>query len=120
METVKELIVNAYGCTAPLSDAKTLETVSRKAVESVGATVADSVAYPFQPHGLTLCLILMESHLVLSTWPEHELAVINIFLCNSSMNPRDSWKVMEAHLKPSHVRFHEVSHRIGPLSVAAA
>ena len=107
------MCVDAYGCQANLSDGPGLEKLARHAAESIGATVADSVSHLFQPHGLTLCLILKESHLVVSTWPEHQLAVVNIFLCNRDMEPRDCWKIMEAVLKPSHCVFHEVEHKIG-------
>lgn len=112
MDTISELIVDAYGCEADLSDAKGIEAAARDAVEKVGATVATSICYPFQPHGLTLCLILMESHFVISTWPEHKLAIVNIFLCNGSMNARDTWDAMAMFLKPTRTVFHEVPHRV--------
>lgn len=111
---VKELIVDAYGCTENLSDADALEIHARRAAESVGATVAEVACHRFQPHGLTLCLILKESHLVVSTWPEHGLAIVNIFLCNSSMDAHDCWAVLREYLKPSQETLHWVGHRIAP------
>lgn len=37
--------------------------------------------HAFVPHGLTVALILKESHLVLSTWPERRYAVMSLQLC---------------------------------------
>lgn len=110
---VKEFIVDAYGCTENLSDAKGLERFARMAVESVGASVAEVACHRFQPHGLTLCLILKESHCIISTWPEHKLAIVNIFLCNSEMDATKCWSVLKSFLKPSSEVIHWVSHQIG-------
>ncbi len=119
MSLVKELIVDAYGCEANLSDIKLLEKTCREAVTSVGATVAEVSYHLFQPHGITLSLILKESHCVMSTWPEHKLAIVNFFLCNDSMDAHDCWNVLEKVLRPSQVRFHTVEHRISAALKAA-
>ncbi len=110
--TVSELIVDAYGCRANLSDAKTLERAARAAVESVGARVAKSSCHKFQPHGITLCLILQESHFVLSTWPEYGLAIMNVFLCNEKMDARKVWEKMAEVLQPTHHVAHSVQHQV--------
>lgn len=109
---IQELIVDAYGCKADLSDLKTLEKASRIAVTSVGAQIVTGCHHIFQPHGLTLCLILKESHFVLSTWPEHELAILNIFLCNEKMDTKQVWAQMKRVLRPTHEVFHPVVHEI--------
>ncbi len=116
---ISELIIDAYGCKPDLSDVVSLERVARDAAAAVGAQVVESIHHRFQPHGLTLCLILKESHLIVSTWPEHQLAIVNIFLCNPSMDARQSWEVMERLLKPEEVIFHSVKHRVAPWKKAA-
>lgn len=40
--------------------------------------------HAFIPHGLTVALILKESHLVLSTWPEHRYAALSLQLCSET------------------------------------
>lgn len=120
--TVTELIVDAYGCTADLSDADKLMAAAREAAKVVGATIAEEACHRFQPHGMTLCLILKESHLIVSTWPEHGLAIVNIFLCNPEMDTHKAWEVMSKLLKPARTTFHSVDHKIGrqAKSVSAA
>ena len=112
MNPIQELIVDAYGCEANLSDARALEKAARAAVAASGAKVVKSSFHEFQPHGVTLCLILQESHFVLSTWPEYKLAIVNIFLCNQKMDPKTVWKEMARTLKPTHETFHTVSHQV--------
>ena len=116
---ISELIVDAYDCAGDLNDPEFLEHLCREAAKSVGATVATSVYHQFQPHGLTLCLVLMESHLVVSTWPEHRLAIVNIFLCNPGMDAKVAWEHIANGLQAGHYTFHTVKHVIEPLKKAA-
>ena len=112
MSTITELIVDAYGCRCDLSDVDLLERAARKALEGIGASVVKTASHRFQPHGLTLCLILMESHFLLSTWPEHGLAVVNVFLCNGEMDPREVWQAFSGTLLPTDCVFHSVSREL--------
>jgi S-adenosylmethionine decarboxylase len=111
--TVTELIVDAYGCSGDLSDADRLMEAAREATRAIGATIAEESCHRFQPHGLTFCLILKESHLIVSTWPEHNLAIVNIFLCNPEMSTHKAWECLSKVLKPSRTTFHSVDHKIG-------
>lgn len=119
MDRVKELIVDAYGCKADLSDEALLVQKARDAAEFIGATVAETASHRFQPHGLTLCLILKESHLVVSTWPEYNYATVNIFLCSSDMEPKDCWEHLKKTLQPDKEVLHYVTHDIQKLKKAA-
>lgn len=110
---VTELIVDAQGCEADLSDTNRLIKAAREAAKAVGATIAEEACHRFQPHGLTLCLILKESHLIVSTWPEHQMAIVNIFLCNPEMNTQKAWEALSRVLKPTRTTFHSVEHKIG-------
>ncbi|MGH3814126.1 MAG: S-adenosylmethionine decarboxylase family protein, partial [Pseudonocardiaceae bacterium] len=52
-----------------------------------GATVLGELSVLFQPHGITCVLVLAESHLIVSTWPEHQLAHIDLFTCRADIDP---------------------------------
>lgn len=112
LNIISELIIDAYGCEADLSDAATIAKAAAAAVESVGATVAETACHRFQPHGITVCLILKESHFVVSTWPEHGTAVVNIFLCNPLMDTKEVWRHFSKALRPSEVVLHTVKHSL--------
>ena len=48
----------------------------------MGASVVSMHSHRFQPTGLSVVVILAESHLALHTWPEHNSASADIFVCN--------------------------------------
>ncbi len=116
---IRELIIDAYNCEVDLNDGTNLLKTAVLASNEVGATVAEKIVHRFKPYGLSVCLILKESHLVISTWPEYSFAVTNIFLCNSYMDPEICWKLIEKYLKPQKTTFHEVYHEIGKLKKVA-
>ncbi|MBI2940269.1 MAG: adenosylmethionine decarboxylase, partial [Chloroflexi bacterium] len=35
----------------------------------------------FEPHGVTVVVIIAESHLSIHTWPEHGYAAVDVFTC---------------------------------------
>lgn len=51
-----------------------------------GATIITHQFHQFQPIGVTGFLLLAESHISLHTWPEENLAALDIFSCGN-MNP---------------------------------
>ncbi|MFC0542616.1 S-adenosylmethionine decarboxylase family protein [Kutzneria chonburiensis] len=51
-----------------------LATAMREAVAQLGCTVVGELPVQFQPHGVTMVLVLAESHLTVSTYPEHRHA----------------------------------------------
>jgi S-adenosylmethionine decarboxylase len=55
--------------------------------DQLGCTTRAQVIEPFQPHGATCVLILAESHITVSTWPEHHLAHIDVFTCRADSAP---------------------------------
>lgn len=119
MNSIVELVVDAHGCAINLSDTALLETAARRAAAKVGAQVVKAATHQFQPYGATVCLILKESHLIISTWPEYQLAIVNIFLCNPSMDAEKCWESLAETLKPAHCRFHRVEHRLSEKVKAA-
>ncbi|MDG4795138.1 adenosylmethionine decarboxylase [Micromonospora sp. WMMD1082] len=62
-------------------------TAMRETAERLGCTVRSQLIAPFQPHGATCVLILAESHITVSTWPEHRHAYIDVFTCRADTTP---------------------------------
>ena len=46
-----------------------------------GATVLGVLSRKFEPQGVTVLVVLAESHASLHTWPETERAYIDVFTC---------------------------------------
>ncbi len=58
-----------------------------RAAHAVGAEVVGKAECRYVPHGVTAVLFLAESHILVSTWPEHNTALLDVLLCNDAMDP---------------------------------
>jgi S-adenosylmethionine decarboxylase len=102
-----------YGCEAELNDPQALSALLHSAAQKVGSTVLTEAKAEFQPHGVTVVLVLAESHIILATWPEHNYALLDLFLCNGSMNPEVAAATVSEALRPTDTRCSRVPHFIG-------
>ena len=63
--------------------------------------------------GLTIAIFLGESHIVLTTWPEYHLLLVDILLCNPDMDPREVAEQIKAQICPlGQMVVHETPRRI--------
>ncbi|MBI5129542.1 MAG: S-adenosylmethionine decarboxylase [Rhodopseudomonas palustris] len=79
-------LAEMYDCLPLIEDEAALVAAARAAVQSVGATIIGSYEVRYVPHGLTIALFLAESHIVLTTWPEYRLLLLDVLLCNPEMD----------------------------------
>jgi S-adenosylmethionine decarboxylase len=82
-----QVLADCYACEALIEDADALMAAAMAAAAAVGATVVGESTVRYVPHGLTIAVFLAESHIVLTTWPEHRLLLIDTLLCNADMDP---------------------------------
>lgn len=66
---------------AVLTDAGELNDVLRAAADAGGATVVGEAFYGFPNGAVTGVLLLAQSHLSIHTWPELQLANIDLLTC---------------------------------------
>ena len=87
----RHLLVELYGCDRDrLDDAEYLKSHGVAASQAMGATVVGAHAHRFQPVGVSVVVVLSESHLALHTWPERGTASIDIFVCSPTINPHEA------------------------------
>lgn len=110
---VRHLLADARRCAGPLDDAEVLTAALRAGAAAVGAREVGQVTVRFVPHGVTAVLVLAESHVLVSTWPEHRLALADVQLCNDAMDPMVAWEAIRAALSPEEVVLQVVERRIG-------
>jgi len=110
--TIRHLLIDASGCTSLLDDPEGLIAAMRAAAEQVGATEVGETGARYVPHGVTAVLFLAESHILVSTWPEHGLALADIQFCNPEMDPAEAWTVLERALGAQSSRMTWVSRGI--------
>jgi len=100
-EFVHQLAVTARGCAGTLSDTGALTAACATAARAAGLQVVAEASHGFVPHGATVALVLAQSHLVLSTWPEHGLALIDLATCGPEEGAQALWETLRAVLRPS-------------------
>ncbi len=68
-----ELLDDAGRCSELLADA----------ARAAGAEVVGSVRHRFEPQGVSVVLLLAESHISIHTFPEQRAVFVDIFTCGS-------------------------------------
>ena len=77
---------NGRNCRGDLEDSRLLLEAMLAGVQESGATVRSQAVEKFLPHGVTLVLVLSESHFVVSTWPEFGFVSIDVSICSDSVS----------------------------------
>jgi len=83
----KHLIVQIKASEQVLDDELFLRNCAVDACESAGATVISVHSHKFSPQGVTLIVLLAESHFSIHTWPERGTAAVDLFTCGETTNP---------------------------------
>ncbi len=113
MLRIKQLLVDLYGCQADLDDDKFLQGVLEEAAVKAGSTVVNRLVHRFHPVGVSVFLILAETHISIQTWPEHGYAAVDIFVCGEGKDPSAAWEVIKEGLMPGSFEIKEITRSIG-------
>ena len=108
-----QILAELYECPDVIHDAQALAEAAKSAAQSVGASIVGEYEVRYVPHGLTIAVFLGESHIVLTTWPEYRLLLVDILLCNPQMDPRKVIDRINARICPDgKMAVHETPRRI--------
>ena len=66
-----------------LDDFQGIQRASRDACAAANLTVVDLVAHRFSPQGVSVVVVLAESHLSIHTWPELGYAAVDVYSCGN-------------------------------------
>jgi len=113
MLKIKQLLVDLYGCKADLDDPEFLMNTLVKASDAVGSTIVQKVTQKFTPVGVSVIIILAETHMSIHTWPEHGYAAVDVFFCSEGKDPYIAWDVIREVLKPESHDVKELTRSIG-------
>lgn len=109
----KHLLVDFWGANL-LTDPDAIGKALRTAAEAAHATILHGYFHRFgDGGGVSGILVLAESHISIHTWPERELAAIDIFMCGSC-DPHKALERLRQIFTPSAIEMTE--HKRGQLS----
>lgn len=76
-----QIYAELYGCDSKISNVDDVRGIFLDVIRSSGLNILQENSQQFNPHGVTITLILSESHSVIHTWPEHKHVSVDIFTC---------------------------------------
>ncbi len=112
MLRIKELLVDMYGCEGDLDDEEFLCGTLEAAAERAGARVIRRIKQRFSPRGVSVILILAETHISIHTWPEYRYAALDIFICGEGKDPEAAWAFIKEALRPKNFRTNKIERRV--------
>lgn len=83
---IRQVLADMRDCSAAIEDEVALREAALAGAKAGGATIIGEHAQRYVPHGLTLVVFLAESHIMLTTWPEYKMVLVDVLLCNPDMS----------------------------------
>lgn len=88
------LLVEYWRCDPTiLDDTKRLLELLKEAAAAAGTTVIHTHGHRFSPQGVSVVVVIQESHLSIHTWPEQAYAAVDFYTCGNG-SPRAAHDVL--------------------------
>lgn len=86
-----------------LNDAYLLKAAVLQLAKGLNLTALDSFTHKFEPFGLSLILIVSESHLAVHTWPEHGYIHFDVLSCSKEADLSNLEQVLKKEFEPDKI-----------------
>jgi len=93
---VDEQLLNSEGC---------LRNIMQEACRHAGLTVLGIISNKFDPIGVSVIILIQESHLAIHTYPEYCFASIDIYTCGKTVDPVPAFNYIKDALDPEDIKF---------------
>ncbi|MFV2198485.1 S-adenosylmethionine decarboxylase family protein [Nocardiopsis sp. LOL_012] len=100
-------------CAHPDPTPDDLVAAMRASVDLLGVHALAELSVPFVPHGHTVVMVLAESHLTVSTWPEYRTVQVDLVTCRADTDPQKALRPVVELLGAGDVRVQRVQ-RVDP------
>ena len=101
------LLVDLIGASR-LNDIDHIDGVLRQCVDACGATLLHIHLHHFTPNqGVSGVAVLAESHISIHTWPEHNYAALDVFMCGDT-EPNNAVDILREAFDASDVKVTEM------------
>lgn len=85
-----------------LNDEQFLSDLFVRGCKSGGASVISFQSHKFEPQGVTILVMLSESHANIHSWPEYGYAMIDIATCGKKAKPKKILEYIQKELVGSY------------------
>jgi S-adenosylmethionine decarboxylase len=86
-----------------LNDIKLLREISKCAISEAGATYVNMIEKKFEPFGVTILILLQESHFALHSYPEKGFIALSCYTCGKQCDPEKAIDFMYSALSPARI-----------------
>lgn len=95
------VLYELYDCEAALlDDGEVLRQTLHDAVRSVEMVALQEAYHRYEPQGVSVVILVAESHIAVHTWPEYGYAAVDFFSCRTDIDPERVRAVLQRALKP--------------------
>ena len=105
MDKGTHILADFYGVRETI-DGEDLKILFQEAAEVCGETVITTCVHTFSPNGVSGVGILAGSHISVYTFPEHQFAAVDVYMCGDAC-PGDALEVIRQAYNPETVISHE-------------
>jgi S-adenosylmethionine decarboxylase len=100
-----------------INDIEFLKEHMYKAAEKSGATILAMNYEIFIPYGVTILILLSESHLSIHTYPEKGFAAIDGYTCGEDVDPEVAVDYLLSILEPERIYSSKIIRGTGELQI---
>jgi S-adenosylmethionine decarboxylase proenzyme len=109
----QHLLIELHDCDpTALNDLSSIRNTMLDAARTVCATVIGVTEHRFSPQGVTVVVVIAESHLSIHTWPEHSYAAVDVFTCGHGLVTSTVVDLLSERLGAGHVSAVEIQRGI--------
>lgn len=102
------LAIDLNDCTTPDPSPTEIGAAMHATAERLGVRVLLDAPVQYPDHGITYMMALAESHLVVSTWPEHRAAQIDLVSCRADAPPETALEPLLKLFGPNHTTIQRI------------
>lgn len=93
-----------------LKNSEKLIKAALKVARDLNLTVVNQYLHKFEPQGLSLILIIAQSHLAIHTWPEFDYMHIDIVSCSEEADLSELTQIITGIFKPKRVQVKKIEY----------
>lgn len=101
----KHVFGNLYSCEEDrIADEEYLRNLAVQAAQTAGMTVCDVKSWAFggPKGGVSVVVLVTESHVAIHCWTEYRYATVDVFTCGDKSNPDLAFGLILEGLRPKH------------------